>query len=638
MKKLILLTFVALISVAFRTVDQRTITGLVTDENGQALAGVSVISYPSRTATNTDKFGKYDISVKEKDNTVAFYLIGFKAQKIKIEKKIINVRMMPINQVLDDVVVLGNKVRGDQAADIVHYERRDKSAMVGAAPMAMSAKAAGLRNIAFPENTESYSSIAENGFHSAKNDPLSTFSIDVDAASYSNVRRFINNGTLPPPDAVRIEEMINYFDYHYQQPKSTDPVNIVTEIANAPWNTTHKLVQIGLQGKVIPTDNLPACNLVFLIDVSGSMYAQNKLPLLVSSFKMLTDQLRAKDKVAIVVYAGNSGLVLPATSGDKKTIIKDALDKLVAGGSTAGGEGIELAYKVATENFVKSGNNRVILATDGDFNVGASSDYAMEKLIETKRKTGIFLTVLGFGMGNYKDSKMETLADKGNGNYAYIDNINEARKTLISQFGGTLFTIAKDVKLQVEFNPARVSAYRLIGYENRLLNKEDFNDDKKDAGELGSGHTVTALYEIIPVGVKDSFSDSVDDLKYQKPGKSISPDHGELLTVKLRYKDPDGDKSKLLSKAVLDNPLSFNNTSDNFRFATAVAEFGMLLCQSKFKQNASYDDVISLAENAKSIDKEGYRSEFVSLVKAARIMAKNSSLSLKDKLIMNGAD
>ncbi|MGY3053192.1 Ca-activated chloride channel family protein [Pedobacter sp. UYEF25] len=627
MKKLILLAAVALIFFGFRAVDQRNITGLVTDENGKTLAGIQVISYPSRTTTNTDKFGKYAISVNEKDETIAFYFIGYKTQKIKIAKKIINVRMRPSDQVLNDVAVIG-------------YEKRSKSKMVGASPMnmVMPSSTSGLRNIAFPESTESYANISESGFHSVKNDPLSTFSIDVDAASYSNLRRFINNGTLPPPDAVRIEEMINYFDYHYQQPKSTDPVNIVTEMSNAPWNTTHKLVQIGLQGKVIPTDNLPATNLVFLIDVSGSMYAQNKLPLLVSSFKLLTDQLRAKDRVAIVVYAGNSGLVLPATSGDQKTVIKEALDKLIAGGSTAGGAGIELAYKIATRNFVKGGNNRVILATDGDFNVGASSDDDMEKLIEVKKTTGIFLTVLGFGMGNYKDSKMETLADKGNGNYAYIDNINEARKTLITQFGGTLFTIAKDVKLQVEFNPSRVSAYRLIGYENRLLDKEDFNDDKKDAGELGSGHTITALYEIIPVGVKDSFSSIVDDLKYQKPVKPNGLDRGELLTVKLRYKDPDGEKSKLLSKAVLDNPLSFTTTSNNFRFATAIAEFGMLLRQSRFRQNASYEHAIVTAENAKGIDKEGYRSEFVNLVKAAKLMTKTNSLSLKDKLIMNNED
>lgn len=623
MKKLILLAFVTLVLFGFRTIDQQKISGLVTDENGKALQGVSVVADISHTKVNTDASGNYAISVSAKDKSLNFYYIGFMTKKVTIKQKIINVQMIPAVANLDEVVVVG-------------YPKQYKNNMTASA-MVEVPSVQRLR-IPFPQNTESYATIAENDFHSAKNDPLSTFSIDVDAASYSNMRRFINNGTLPPADAVRIEEMINYFKYDYKQPTGNEPVNIFTEMANAPWNTSHKLVQIGLQGKIIPTDNLPASNLVFLIDVSGSMNEQNKLPLLVSSFKMLTDQLRAKDKVAIVVYAGNSGLVLPSTHGDMKTTIKNALDQLSAGGSTAGGAGIELAYKVASENFIKGGNNRVILATDGDFNVGASSDGDMEKLIEAKRKSGIFLTVLGYGMGNYKDSKMEILADKGNGNYAYIDNITEARKVLINEFGGTLFTIAKDVKLQIEFNPARVSAYRLIGYENRLLNKEDFNDDKKDAGELGSGHTVTALYEIIPVGVNDSFSGSVDALKYQKPSKITTTDHGELLTVKLRYKDPNGDKSKLLSKAVLDNPLSFNATSDNFRFATAVAEFGMLLRQSKFKQNASYEHVIATAENAKSVDKEGYRSEFVSLVKSARLLVKSSSLSLKDKLIMNGED
>ncbi|MET4083291.1 Ca-activated chloride channel family protein [Pedobacter sp. UYP30] len=636
MKKLLIFAFAAIVLFGFKAINQKKITGIVTDEQGHALPGVSVVSDVSRAKTISDASGKYSISVSEKDKNLNFYYIGFLVKKMAIKQNTINAVMKPNNQALSEVVIVGN-AKPMQKRNSTAYMAQADMTVSSSPPSILRNKVAGI-SIASQENTESYSSIAENGFHSAQNDPLSTFSIDVDAASYTNMRRFINNGTLPPPDAVRIEEMINYFDYHYQQPKNNVPVNIVTETANAPWNTAHKLVQIGLQGKTISTDNLPASNLVFLIDVSGSMYAQNKLPLLVSSFKLLTDQLRAKDKVAIVVYAGNSGLVLPATSGDKKTIIKDALDKLVAGGSTAGGEGIELAYKVATENFVKGGNNRVILATDGDFNVGASSDGDMESLIETKRKTGIFLTVLGFGMGNYKDSKMEILADKGNGNYAYIDNINEARKTLISQFGGTLFTIAKDVKLQVEFNPARVSAYRLIGYENRLLNKEDFNDDKKDAGELGSGHTVTALYEIIPVGINDSFSRSVDALKYQKPSKTNTVDNGELLTVKLRYKDPDGDKSRLLSKAVLDNPLSFTATSDNFRFATAVAEFGMVLRQSKFRQNASFDHAVSLAESAKGTDKEGYRSEFVSLVKSAKLLTKSSNLSLKDRLIMNGED
>ncbi len=365
-------------------------------------------------------------------------------------------------------------------------------------------------------NTEEYSNIVENGFHKVSDDPLSTFSIDVDAASYSNVRRYINSNQLPPAGAVRTEEMINYFKYQYPQPTGKDPFSINTEISDCPWNNENKLVLIGLQGKNIPVENLPASNLVFLIDVSGSMMDENKLPLVKASMKILTDQLREEDHISIVVYAGNAGLVLPATSGANKTKIKTAIDALEAGGSTAGGAGIQLAYKTAMQNFMQDGNNRIILCTDGDFNVGASSDDDMVRLIEKERNQGIYLTVLGYGMGNYKDSKMQQLADKGNGNHAYIDGINEAKKVLVNEFGGTLFTIAKDVKLQLEFNPAKVAGYRLIGYENRILNKEDFNDDKKDAGELGSGHTVTALYEIIPAGVQSEFLKNVDPLKYQK--------------------------------------------------------------------------------------------------------------------------
>ncbi len=439
----------------------------------------------------------------------------------------------------------------------------------------------------------------------------------------------MNQGQLPPAGAVRIEEMVNYFKYEYPQPEKKDPFTVNTEISDAPWNPNHKLVLIGLQGRQIPTDNLPASNLVFLIDVSGSMDEPNKLPLVKASMKLLVDQLREEDKVAMVVYAGAAGLVLPPTSGYEKTKIKDAIDRLDAGGSTAGGAGIKLAYKTARENFVKGGNNRVILCTDGDFNVGESSDDAMERLIEQERKSGVFLTVLGYGMGNYQDAKMQKLADKGNGNHAYIDGLTEAKKVLVNEFGGTLFTIAKDVKLQIEFNPAKVQGYRLIGYENRMLAKEDFNDDKKDAGELGSGHTVTALYEVIPVGAESDFLKDVDKLKYQKDVEPLSKTkyNDEIMTVKLRYKAPDGDVSKLIEHPVKDEQIAIAKTSDNFRFAAAVAQFGLLLRDSEFKSEASYASVISLAKKAKGNDDEGYRSEFIRLVENAKLLAKTKPVT-----------
>ncbi len=468
-------------------------------------------------------------------------------------------------------------------------------------------------------NTEGYGPIVENGFHKVTDDPLSTFSIDVDAASYSNVRRFLNDGDLPPAGAVRTEEMINYFKYQYPQPSGKDPFSINTEISSCPWNANNKLVLIGLQGKNIPTQSLPASNLVFLIDVSGSMQDENKLPLVKASLKLLTDQLREKDRISIVVYAGNAGLVLPPTSGSDKIKIKTAIDALEAGGSTAGGAGIKLAYKTAFENIMKDGNNRVILCTDGDFNVGASSDDDMVRLIEKKRNEGVFLTVLGYGTGNYQDNKMQQLADKGNGNHAYIDNINEAKKVLVNEFGGTLFTIAKDVKLQLEFNSAKVAGYRLIGYENRLLNKEDFNDDKKDAGELGSGHTVTALYEIVPAGVSSEFLGSVDPLKYQKKAKNKTVSSAdELLTVKFRYKAPESDRSELIVHTLKDEAILFSNSSDNFRFAAAVAGFAMLLRDSRFKGSANYPQVLSIATAAAGPDTEGYRKEFIGLVQKAQ--------------------
>ena len=484
-------------------------------------------------------------------------------------------------------------------------------------------KVAGNSQYSYAENfnTESYSSITENDFKNALLNPLSTFSIDVDAASYANVRRFITNGQNPPADAVRIEEMINYFNYDYPQPKDEHPFSITTEMSTTPWNSKTKLVHIGLQGKNIDLNEIPASNLVFLIDVSGSMETANKLPLLKKSFNLLVDNLRENDRVAIVVYAGAAGLVLPSTSGSDKAKILEAINNLSAGGSTAGGAGIKLAYKVAQENFIKNGNNRIILATDGDFNIGASSDGEMTKLIEEKRKSGVYLTCLGFGMGNYKDSKMETLADKGNGNYAYIDNILEAKKVLVTEMGGTLFTIAKDVKLQLEFNPNKVESYKLIGYENRLLNAEDFNDDTKDAGELGAGHTVTALYEIVLKG--EGEAPSVDPLRYQKltelAPKTVPSE--ELLTVKFRYKKPNEETSKLIVNHLTDKSVSLAKTSNNFRYSAAVAEFGLLLRNSKHKANANYKQVVELAKASKGADEHGYRAEFIRLVEMSEMQA-----------------
>lgn len=623
MKKLLLPIFMILFLFGFKATTVKTIQGIVTDKgDGSPLSGAQVSIPKTKKKVVTDQQGSYTIVLNNNEDELQFSYVGYKTQTIKVGgKSRVNIALEADHQPLNEVVVTGYKTQA----------KRMITSSVMTIGQSSPVHAYGNSTAMFlPSNAESYANIQENTFHNPDKTPLSTFSIDVDAASYSNVRRFLNNGGLPPKDAVRIEEMINYFDYDYPQPTGNDPVNIITEISTAPWNNKHKLVQIGLQGRKMKTDQLPASNLVFLIDVSGSMDQPNKLPLLISSFKLLTNQLREKDKVAIVVYAGNSGLVLPSTSGNLKNTIKEALNKLTAGGSTAGGQGIELAYKVASQHFIKGGNNRVILATDGDFNVGASSDKEMEQLIEEKRKSGVFLTVLGYGMGNTKDSKMETLADKGNGNYAYIDNITEARKVLVNEFGGTLFTIAKDVKLQVEFNPAKVQAYRLIGYENRLLADKDFNDDHKDAGDLGSGHTVTALYEIIPIGVQSTFTPSVDPLKYQENKKNSSSNSSpEMLTVKLRYKDPNGHSSKLLQKSVIDASTIFEGSSNNFRFAAAVAEFGMLLRQSDFKQRSSFEQVINLAEQSMGKDKEGYRSEFLKLVKSSQLLAKEL-LSIED--------
>jgi Ca-activated chloride channel family protein len=467
-------------------------------------------------------------------------------------------------------------------------------------------------------NTEQYDHIQENEFKSAKQEPLSTFSIDVDKASYANVRRFITDNQLPPAGAVRIEELVNYFDYKYPQP-ATQPFSINTEYGTCPWNKEHQLVLIGLQGKDFKQENTPPFNLTFLLDVSGSMDEANKLPLVKESMKLLIDKMRDEDCMSIVVYAGSSGLVLKPTNGKNKEKIYEALDNLQAGGSTAGGEGIQLAYKTARENYAKNKINRVILATDGDFNIGVSSDDALVRLIEKERTSGVFLTVLGFGTGNYKDAKMKKLADKGNGNYAYIDNLLEAKKSLVKEMGGTLQTIAKDVKIQVEFNPAKVKGYRLVGYENRLLNNEDFNDDTKDAGELGAGHTVTALYEIIPAGSKEEIS-KTDALKYQKKDIQLSAlNTDELMTVKFRYKLPNEDNSILLQHIVKTKTLNAAITN-NFQWASTVAQFGMLLRDSKFKGSSNYKNLLAQAKAYKSNDEEGYRAEMIQLIEKAEML------------------
>ena len=605
------LSFLIVVCISFQMLaQQKIITGIVKDSSGP-LPGVSIIVKGTTNGTQTDFDGKYSIVVRKGD-VLIYSFIGMKTVEKKVKSRnVINIEMKEDSLSLDEVVVVGygankvsktlsSKVSGIRIRGISSIKNKNYSYKISKPQVEVS--------------NDSYKEKNENVFKSPNYYPLSTFSIDVDKASYSNVRRMINNGQKIPKDAIKVEELINYFSYKYPQPTGDHPFSINTEVASTPWNTSTKIVKIGLQGKALDKENIPNSNFVFLLDVSGSMSNQNKLPLLKSAFKLLVNQLREKDKVSIVVYAGAAGVVLKPTSGDNKEKIMNALNNLEAGGSTAGGSGIELAYKLAQKNFIKNGNNRVILATDGDFNVGQSGDQEMEDLIVEKRKSGVFLTVLGFGYGNYKDSKLETLADKGNGNYAYIDTMQEANKTFGKEFAGTMYTIAKDVKIQVEFNPGKVQAYRLIGYENRLLNVEDFKDDKKDAGELGSGHTVTALYEIVPVGVKSKYLKNIDKLKYTKSENS-NDYSDELFTVKFRYKKPDGNKSIEMVSVVKDETIDYVNTSNDFKFSTAVALFGMKLSKSKFSNKASYNKVIQLAKEGRGSDYDGYRAEFIRLVK-----------------------
>jgi Ca-activated chloride channel family protein len=489
------------------------------------------------------------------------------------------------------------------------------------APLPSGAAAPALAKSAEPparkdSSQEAYGKIIENEFVQVAREPLSTFSIDVDTASYANVRRFLDQNTLPPKDAVRIEELLNYFPYEDPAPKGDEPFAVYAEVAGCPWNAEHRLARIGITGRKIEAGRRPMSNLVFLIDVSGSMNAPNKLPLLIGSLRLLIDQLGENDRVAIVVYAGASGLFLPSTSCDKKAEIIASLENLRAGGSTNGGAGLQLAYDTAIQNFIKGGTNRVILATDGDFNVGVTGQDELTRLIESKAKSGVFLSVFGFGMGNLKDGTLERLADKGNGHYGYIDSPHEARKVFVEELGATLVTIAKDVKIQVEFNPAKVGAYRLVGYENRLLRAQDFNDDKKDAGEIGAGHHVTSLYELVPPGKEVGYA-TVDALEFQKPAEAAAP-RPESLIVKIRYKVPDGDKSRLIKGGVVDEGTPFTSASRDLQFAAAVAGFGMLLRESPHKGDLTYAGILEIAGSALGNDAGGYRNEFLGLVKKAQ--------------------
>jgi Ca-activated chloride channel family protein len=625
MKTGLTLILIMFLSSAFNFADlSRTIQGTVTDDQGVTIPGVSIVVKGTKDGTITDFDGRYSVEVEPESKVLVFSFIGMQTvEEVIGTRSIIDVAMTPDMLGLEEVVVTGISrnpypaLAGKVSGVRTEKEKRGKS--TGYYTMHDAVAYEGYNRI--PEfNTEGYSTIHENGFKSVKNNPLSTFSIDVDRASYSNIRRFINQGTRPPVDAVRIEEMVNYFKYDYPEPDGDHPFSVYTEAAECPWNRENILLHIGLKGVEIDKRELPSSNLVFLLDVSGSMDSYNKLPLLKSAFTMLVNELRPSDRVSIVVYAGAAGMVLEPTSGAKKEKILASINRLSAGGSTAGGAGINLAYKLAEENFIEGGNNRIILATDGDFNIGASSNAEMERLIEKKREKGIYITVLGFGMGNYKDDKMEIIADKGNGNYAYIDNLQEARKVLVSEFGGTLFTIAKDVKFQVEFNPVQVKSYRLVGYENRLLNDEDFNDDKKDAGEMGAGHTVTAIYELVPAESR-RVSPSIDPLKYQvsKPIKENDYSN-ELLTIKVRYKRPEASNSILMEQPFTGPILEIEDASENLRFAASVAGFGMLLRDSDNAGNFSLNRVMELASGAKSKDEEGYRGEFIRLIKTVRDM------------------
>ncbi len=608
MKKIIILFLVFL---PFLLFSQRTITGVVYDQEKQPIPGAIVKVKDMNTSTMTDNNGNYAINVSDEAKFLVFSFTGKETKKIEIKDS------LQINVVLKNSDVAISEV--DVTA--LGIKRDEKKVGYGAPNAPISINDGGDRGF----NTEEYDNIVDNEFRDALNNPLSTFSIDVDNASYSNVRRFLNNNQKPPQDAIRIEEMINYFDYDYPSPDGKVPFSVITEVSEAPWNKSHKLLHIGIQGEKIDYKDLKNSNLVFLIDVSGSMSAQNKLPLVKESLKLLLNELSKKDKVSIVVYAGSAGVVLEPTPASKKDKIIEALDRLNAGGSTAGGAGIKLAYKIAQENLIQDGNNRVILVTDGDFNVGTSSTGALVDLItEYRKQHDIYLTICGFGMGNYKDGRMEQISNAGNGNYFYIDNKKEAEKVFVKDLRANLFTIAKDVKIQIEFNPHFVKAYRLIGYVNRVLEDEDFEDDKKDAGELGAGHTVTALYEIIPADSDDDVR-KIEDLKYQKNElTNAATKSGEFLTLKLRYKPIRSDKSKLIETVLLNEDfIKLKESSDNFRFSAAVAAFGMVLRESEFIDDYDFSDIMDLAKKSYKKDDQ-YQEEFLELIEKAETVFKTN--------------
>jgi Ca-activated chloride channel homolog len=621
MKKLLAVAWIIILS-SFTTVESQrgTLSGVVVDSTTNAPIPVATVTvFQSKkqivkSSTNAKgafnislPVGSYTIEVSAKDyESVKMNVFIKSGQDTKVQPKLSRILVAVDELVMEEDVVLMI------VEDRVSPRHRNEKAMAIGMPTATHSLQS-FDYVPIEHNTDEYDFINENKFRDAMANPLSTFSVDVDKASYANVRRFLTQNQKPYRDAVRIEELINYFDYNYPQPTNGHPFSITIEGGKTPWNKESELLLIGLKGENINEREIPANNLVFLIDVSGSMNPANRLPLLKQAFKHMVNQLRPQDRVAIVVYAGSSGLVLESTPGTEKAKISAAIDMLQSGGSTAGGAGIQLAYKVAQQNYIHGGNNRVILGTDGDFNVGVSSTSELVKLIEEKRNSGVYLTILGFGMGNYKDGRMKQLSMAGNGNYAYIDNIMEAKKVFGTELWGTLYTIANDVKIQVEFNPAKVKSYRLIGYEKRILNSEDFNDDKKDAGDIGCGHTVTALYEIIPAHSNVSVP-NVDPLIYSKQSLSNSND---LVTVKIRYKKPGDDTSKLITQRV---EVGKTKSTNNLLFASAVAEFGMLLRESEFMGTSSFATALNRAKKSKDEDEYGYKNDFIKMIEMAEMI------------------